>query len=385
MKNVFIEGLGLVEGHFSGVGQYILGIVRGIDELIEKDKIQGKETPNVRVIIPCDTVEKFKKYKFKHIGYKAFPMHFRYMGALDHRNKLPPLDLICGQGFYVFTRFAAMPLMFSKYINIVYDLSFEVCREYSDEANARYLSPRTRMAVDGAVKVITISNSAKKEIVDFYNIDKNKILVATPAADQHTLYRRGKNEIEVVKKKYGIKGNYILALSNLEPRKNLEGLVDAYCDLPKTIRDKTGLLLVGVTGWKADKLFKKIIAKVNDGFNIMRPSDYVSDDDKPAILSGADMLVYPSHYEGFGMPPLEALACGTPVITSNNSSLPEVVGKCGIMVNSSDTKALKEAIILTIKDSSIKEAAIVYGPKQAEKFNWNKSAKIYYDTIKENI
>lgn len=385
MKKVYIEGLGLVDDHFSGVGQYILGIVRGIDEEIEHRKYNGETTPNVRVVIPYDKVKKFKKFKFKHIGYKTIPLSLRYASGLNHRNKLPPLDLMCGPGFYIFTRFAAMPLLFSKYAVVVYDLSFELYSQFSDEANAKFLSPRTKEAVNGAVKTITISQNAKHEIVDFYKLPKSDVIVATPAADQRHLYRRSQDEIEGVKQKYGIKGEYILALSNLEPRKNLDGLVDAYCDLPKEIRDKYKLLLVGVNGWKTEKLFQKIIGKVKEGYNITRPTHYIDDKDKPAILSGAKMLVYPSHYEGFGMPPLEALACGTPVVCANNSSIPEVVGETATLVDSNDTKAIAKSIRDILSDQSRQTETIITGPKQAEKFNWRKSAELYYDVILENV
>lgn len=385
MKNVYIEGLGLVESHFSGVGQYILGIIRGIDDVIELKKIDGEKVPNVRVIIPYDMVKKFKKFGFKHIGYKTFPLSFRYMSALNHRGKLPPIDAWCGPGFYIFTRFAAMPLLFSKYAVIVYDISFELFSQFSDEANARFLSPRTKSAVKHAVKTVTISKNAKKEIVDFYKADKASVLIATPAADQQLFYRRSKAEIEDAKIKYGIKGDYILSLSNLEPRKNLDGLVDAYCTLPKNVIDSTSLLLVGVNGWKTEKLFTKIIDKVDEGFNIIRPSHYIDDADKPAILSGAKMLVYPSHYEGFGMPPLEALACGTPVVCADNSSLPEVVGDLAIQIKSTDTQAIEKAIEKVLGDKEIARKALTEGPVQAEKFNWQKSAQTYYDLILENV
>jgi glycosyltransferase involved in cell wall biosynthesis len=385
MKNVYIEGLGLVDDHFSGIGQYILGIVRGLDNELEAQKLAGNPTPLVQVIIPYDKVKKFKKFKFKHISYKVFPLSLRYMAGLDHRGKLPPIDLWCGRGFYIFTRFSAMPLAFSKYAVVVYDLSFELYRQFSDEGNALFLSPRTRDAVKSAVKTITISQNAKKEIVDFYKVDKNKVIIATPAADQDHFYRRSEKEIRLAKAKYGIEGEYILSLSNLEPRKNLDGLVEAYCELPKNVIGDTKLLLVGVNGWKTESLFKKIVGKVEEGYNIIRPTHYIDDEDKPAILSGAKMLVYPSHYEGFGMPPLEALACGTPVVTADNSSLPEVVGELGVQVDSQDTVAISDAIIATLKDTRARGHVIEAGPLQAKQFNWQKSAQAYYQIIKENI
>jgi len=384
MKTIYVEGLGLIDGHFSGIGQYILGTLRGIDEILEQKKRAGEKVPTVKVIIPYDEIKKFRKFKFKHISAKRFPLPFRIMAGLHHRNKLPPIDLWCGRGFYLFTRFASMPLVMSKYAVIVYDISFETFRQYSDEGNAIFLSGRTKSAIAGAQKVITISQNAKQEIVDHYTVDPKKILVATPAADQRYFYRRSEKEIARAKEKYGITGNYILSLSNLEPRKNLDGLVEAYCDLPKNLRDSTGLLLVGVNGWKIENLFQKIIGKVEKGYNIMRPSKYVHDDDKAAIISGAKVLVYPSHYEGFGMPPLEALACGTPVVCSDNSSLPEVVGNHAIMIKSTDTVAIRKAIETTLTSKTIPQKTITNGPKQAENFSWEKSAETFFELFEDH-
>lgn len=375
-KNIYIEGLALVEGHFSGIGQYTLGVLRGIDETIGRQKLEGKQTSQVTVVIPYDTVEKFKSFGFKNIDYKRVPISFRVMTGLWHRRIMPPLDLFCGKGTYVFTRFADMPLLFSKSIIIIYDISYEVAKQYSDEKNAAFLSKAVKQSIKRASKVITISENAKNEIVDFYKVPSSFVVVATPAVDPLYFYKRSQAEIAEAKRKYGITGDYILTLSNLEPRKNLDGVVDAYTSLPKSTTAKVGLMLVGVNGWKIEKLFDKIIGKVDEGYNIFRPSHYLSDGDKPAIISGAKLLVYPSHYEGFGMPPLEALACGVPVITSNNSSLPEVVGGAGTMVESSDTASLQKAIAHALTNhDALKKQAEESGPKQAQKFSWINSGK----------
>jgi glycosyltransferase involved in cell wall biosynthesis len=233
-------------------------------------------------------------------------------------------------------------------------------------------------------KVITISQNAKKELIDFYNLPKNKVIVATPATDPKMFYRRSKEEIKHVKQKYGIKGDYILALSNLEPRKNLSALVDVYCRLPKKIKDSTALLLVGVSGWKTDELFDNIVERVKKGANIIRPNKYVKDEDKPAIISGAKILVYPSHYEGFGMPPLEALACGVPVISADNSSLPEVVKGVATMIDSNDREALYKSTLDNLKNIDKKtNEAIIAGPKRAKEFSWVDSAQVFLDVAKE--
>lgn len=384
MKKIYIEGLGLVEGHFSGVGQYILGILRGLDQVIDDAKYTGKAVPEVRVIIPHNTVGKFKSFKFKHIGYKRFPLSFRVMSILWYRGKLPPIDLWCGKGAYIFTRFVGMPLMFNKSATVIYDLSYELYKQFSEERNAHFLSSRVHATIDKNDRIITISQNARQEIIDFYKRRSSDVVVATPATDPRMFYRRSDKEIQEVKHRYGIKGNYILALSNLEPRKNLSALVDAYCRLPKEVTNKTALLLVGVSGWKTEKLFQEIIQKVEAGYNIIRPSEYVSDDDKPAIISGATMLVYPSHYEGFGMPPLEALACGVPVICADNSSLPEVVGDTSTMIKSTDV----DGLLTAIKDylahgEKLSQKIITVGPERARHFSWTQSAQVFLDVAEE--
>jgi len=126
MKKIYIEGLGLVEGHFSGVGQYILGILRGLDEIIDDEMYAGKSVPEVRVIIPYNTIGKFKSYGFKHIGYKTLPLSFRLMSILWYKGLLPPIDLWCGKGTYIFTRFVGMPLWLNKSATVIYDVSYEL-------------------------------------------------------------------------------------------------------------------------------------------------------------------------------------------------------------------------------------------------------------------
>jgi len=384
VKKIYIDGLGLVDGHFSGVGQYILGILRGMDELLDRAKYQGEAVPEVTVVIPKDSVKKFKKFGFKHIGYKKLPLSFRYVSALWHRGWLPPIDLWCGLGTYIFPRFVDMPLAFSKSAALViFDLSYELHRQYSDEGNAIFLSDGVTRSIKKTSNVIAISENARQELIDFYHLDKNRVLLATPATDPSLFYRRSAREISEVKLKYKIEGDYILSLSNLEPRKNIGTLIDAYCRLPKAVTDKVSLLLVGVNGWKTDALFGDIIKRVDAGYKIIRPSEYVLDKDKPAIISGAKMLVFPSHYEGFGMPPLEALACGVPVISADNSSLPQVVGQAGKLIPSDDTEALYNAVVDCLDNiDEITARTIIEGPKQAQKFAWTESAKVFFEAAR---
>ena len=382
-KRIYFDGLALIDGFFTGIGQYSLGILRGFDEIIDEAKYAGDEAPEICVVIPRDTVARFQSFGFKHIGYKTFPLPHRIMSALWHRRWLPPVDLWCGRGIYIFPNFVNMPLAFSKSALVIVDLSYELHRQYADEGNAQFLSKQVKNSLKSSEKVLTISESVRREIAEFYQLNAEDIQVATPAVDPQLFYRRSATEIATVKRKYGIEGEYILALSSLEPRKNIDALVDVYCRLPKELRENNTLLLVGISGWKTEVLFQNIINRVQEGYKIIRPNKYVSDDDKPAIMSGAKMLVYPSHYEGFGMPPLEALACGVPVITADNSSMPEVVGDVGKMVPSTDRDALYDAVADYLKtNAEITERVRVSGPDRAQAFSWRQSAQAFLDVAK---
>jgi alpha-1,3-rhamnosyl/mannosyltransferase len=139
-----------------------------------------------------------------------------------------------------------------------------------------------------------------------------------------------------------------------------------------------------VSGWKTEALFGEIIDRVNQGYNIIRPNKYVADKDKPAVISGASLLVYPSHYEGFGMPPLEAPACGVPVIAADNSSLPEAVGNAGKLVDVKKDAELLNAMKETLAQiDTITKNTLANGPAHAEAFSWKKSAQVFLDVAKE--
>jgi glycosyltransferase involved in cell wall biosynthesis len=379
-KRIFIEGMGLVDDHFSGVGQYILGILRGLDELAERAATSGDAMPDIVVVIPRGTSAKFASFGFRHIRHRALPTTFHRTSKLWRKGRMFPIDLWCGRGVYIFPRFVDMPLAFSRSAVVVYDLSYERFPEYSDERNAAFLSEGVRRSVRRAGRVIAISDHAKGEIMQFYGLPADRVVVATPAVDTGRMHRATDEEIAAAKRRYGIEGEYLLALSNLEPRKNVEGLVDAYCALPAGTRERLSLLLVGEMGWRSEALQQKIQDRVAGGYRIVRPSRYVSDADKPAIISGATLLVYPSHYEGFGIPPLEALACSVPVITSDNSSLPQAGGGLAIMVDSRDTTALREAIVGALDDyPSLSERIRRDGSAHAARFSWTASAQVFLD------
>jgi glycosyltransferase involved in cell wall biosynthesis len=232
-----------------------------------------------------------------------------------------------------------------------------------------------------ADKVITISESSRREILKNYPEAKGKTEVILPAVDTKYFYRRGTYEIKKIKNKYNLPKNYILFTSTLEPRKNVHGLVEAYCLLPESIRKKFALVLVGGRGWQDEIIRKTIDKALSNGANIIQPG-YVVDEDLPTVYSGADLFVFPSFYEGFGIPPLEAMACGVPVIASDNSSLPEVVGEAAIKIKAEDTAGITKAMIKVLSDPHLASSLRQRGLIQARKFTWEESADKLYKVFK---
>lgn len=369
-----------MDAHFSGVGQYTLGLLRGMDQILS----ESSPGPRVRVIIPFEKLSRFQSFGFQNIEPLRLPLPQALMYTLLFAESAPPLDSLLGRGVYLFPNFVSSKLKASPAVVVVHDLAYAIFPEYAEETNARYLNEKVPRVLSNASAVVTISENTRRDLIQHYGLGHEQICIASPAADPRIFYRRKSHEIERVRELYGIKKDYILTLSNLEPRKNLEGLIDAYCLLPRAVSERVSLLLVGSVCWKTDHLVEKILCRAQEGFNITRPASYVLDEHKPALMSGATMLVYPSHYEGFGMPPLEALSCGTPVIASDNSSLPEVVGDAGRLVPSSDTALLSSAIQEVLADlESVTKASVVAGPSQAARFDWRKSAQTILELAAE--
>jgi glycosyltransferase involved in cell wall biosynthesis len=280
---------------------------------------------------------------------------------------------------FIFPNFVAWPTSKNKKVwSIIYDASYLEHPKYSDEKNRDYLIKFVGKTIERSEKIITISQNAKKEIENHYPLSKNKIEIISPAVDHKEYFPKNKKEVTKVINKYGIDKNYILYTGTLEPRKNIVGILSAYNKLTEALRGEYQLVLAGGKGWLDEEIEEKLTEL--KGLNIIR-TGYVADEDLPALYSGATVFVYPSFYEGFGMPPLEAMACGTPVITSNNSSLPEVVGEAGIMIDAKDTEALAKSIEKVISSKKLQNEMIKKGIKQAKKFSWEESAKKLYELI----
>lgn len=375
---VFVDAEVLIAPHFSGIGHYTLELLRALDRAIE-----DRNDIEVTLGVYFKRVGHLRAYGFRNFKVRRSPFPLRVSNALKIRNIQPPYDLLFGRKIYLFPNYTSWPLLFSKAVSIVYDLSFEYFPEYVEPRNQKFLSDNVKRSVQRSKKIITISTNSRKEIVDFYNISKENVPIIYPGIDQSEFYRRPTDEVRKIKAKYGIHGKYILFVGNIEPRKNLKNLLLAYEKLNPKLRKEYSLLLVGARGWLDNEIFKIIGRLRKSGNHIQQPLEYVKDADRPAIFSGAELFVYPSLYEGFGIPPIEAMACGVPVIASDNSSLPEAVGKAAKMVSADSVDDISRAIETVLSDTKLQRKMVQDGFKQADKFSWDREAAKLLQILEE--
>ncbi|TDX59260.1 glycosyltransferase family 4 protein [Orenia marismortui] len=281
-----------------------------------------------------------------------------------------------------FFNYILPPKIRGKVIVTVYDMVYKLFPETMTKKNYRWLEKGLQRSINRADKIITISKSAKKDIMKYLAIDEEKIEIIYPGID-HELYsselKVGK--VKELREKYNIPKNFILYLGTLEPRKNIGRIIDAYAKYQQQAKDDISLVLAGKKGWMYQEIFDKV--KEHSLEDKVVFTGYVNEIDKPAIYKMSKLFIFPSLYEGFGMPVLEAMASATPVITSNISSLPEVVGDAALLVDPYDISDISSVIKRILEDKKLQLRMIEQGLKQSAKFSWQKSAEKLLTVYKE--
>lgn len=367
---VFVDAEVLIVPHFSGIGHYTLELLKALDRLVE-----NRDDISVTLGVYYKRTDRIAGFGFRNFKIKRSPFPLRISNALKIRGWQPPYDLFFGKRVYLFPNYTSWPLLFSKCVSIVYDLSFEFFPQYVEPRNQKFLSSQVKKTVERSKKIITISTNSQKEITSFFKIPESDVPIVYPGIDQSVFFRRPEDEVKRTKARYGIQGKYIIFVGNLEPRKNLMNLLLAYEQLDLKLKKEYSLLLVGARGWLDNEIFDVIERLRMAGDHIQQPLEYVKDADRPALYSGASLCVYPSKYEGFGIPPVEAMACGTPVVSSDNSSLPEAVGDAAQKVSADSVKDLVKAMVSVLTNQKLRATMVEKGYKQANKFSWDTEAK----------
>ncbi len=258
------------------------------------------------------------------------------------------------------------PLVCPNIVQSIHDLSFEHHPEWYSRAEAARLRSTVRWTSRRAKKILTISDFSRRDIIETLGVPTDKVDFS------HLRLRpiftpRSENEIAPLLKRFGIDRPYVLALGNLQPRKNLERLIDAWTQLRRHADSfAPQLVIVGKKAWIFDPIFAA--AKQSDFANDVIFTDYVAEAELPALLSGAAIFAYPSLFEGFGYPPIEAMGCGTPVITSSVTSLPEVCGTAAVYVDPVNTDDIAAKLLGLYRDKERREELSRFGLEQAERY-----------------
>ena len=198
--------------------------------------------------------------------------------------------------------------------------------------------------------------------------------MAPPGVDPELFAPPASDRIAAVRARYGLPERFVLFVGTIEPRKNLVGLLDGYAGLPADLRHTTGLVLVGIKGWKDDEIQQRIAELREEGSPVVMPG-YVEEADLPALYGAADAFILPSFYEGFGMTVIEAMACGTPVIAADNSALPEAAGGAALLVDAHRPDQITEALLRVLTDDVLAADLRAKGLEHAGRFRWETSAR----------
>ncbi len=270
-----------------------------------------------------------------------------------------------GPGFY-------LPKFKGRSVATFHDLSTFTHAQYHPPERVRFMQHELNLTLERASMLITDSEYTRQELASYFGYPLDKIRTISLACSDNFRPREVSESVSVLARLGLVHGGYTLYAGTIEPRKNIEVLLDAYSVLPDAIRQRWPLVLAGYHGWQSEQLHQRIDAAVSAGW--ARYLGYVADEDLPHLFAGAHLFFFPSHYEGFGLPVLEAMASGVPVVCSNASSLPEVAGGAALMFDPEDADALHQLILTGLEDEVWRKTAKEKGLMQASIFSWRRCA-----------
>lgn len=368
----------LMDKHYSGVSQYSAKLLASILKLDKEN--------NYSLF--------YNSYKKKNINLEAFVAPNLKLKGLNYPNKifnyflqkvlhLPKLDKASG-GVDIFF---APHLNFislsdkTKFVITVHDLSFLRYPEFfSRRKNFWHKALHIKKLLQRAEAIVAVSNNTKHDLVELLDIDEKKIKVIYSGnnyEEEKELLNETESRDSNALEKFSLTPGYILFVGNIEPRKNIINLIEAYNSLREEREDlkNVQLVLAGSPGWKHKNIYKsQELSKYRDDIKFL---GYVTDSEKSALYRQAGVFTYPSFYEGFGFPPLEAMAHSLPVVSSNVSSLPEVLGTAALLVNPFKSEDIKEALVMALEDKKLRASLIAKGRLRANLFSWENTAKEY--------
>ena len=379
MKNIAIDVRCLMEENLTGVGEYTFNLLKyllNIDSQNQYLLFFNKREPYLGHIKKLGkhnvTLCEFN-YPNKLLNSSLKFFNRPYLDSLIQSKHKKKIDLF----FFPNINFLSIS-PFCKYIATAHDLSFEIFPYFfSFKRRMWHNAVNSRKIFHKAKKIIAVSENTKRDLINLFNANPNKIQVVYSGID----ISRPEFADDKIKEKYNLPEKFILSLGTLEPRKNIETLIEAFQKLKQDTDLPHKLVIAGSNGWKYKTIFD-LVEKLNLKNEIIF-TGFIDIEDKPHLYKFADLFVYPSYYEGFGFPPLEAMACKTPVITSHTSSLTEVCANAAILIDPYNVNKLYWAIKEALTDENLQANLVGKGYVQAQKFKWQDTAENFLKIINE--
>ena len=358
----------------TGIGHYTLQLARALAEISPGD--------NFELLSPfpfCDSVVQelqqapIANLVLNHAQAAAFRRRWWALG-LPLFLRQNSFDLFHGTNYEV-------PLwQRRRNVLTIHDLSLMLHPQYHEPRLVRRSRRRLPLMIRSAAKIIAVSESMKRELCEHLKIEPERIAV-TPEAPRENFRPLPLSETNAIRQRLGIEADFILAVGTIEPRKNLLTLVRAIDQIVRTTALRPQLVIAGGEGWLMDQLYS-FIAQSSSAERV-RFIGYTTDDELRALYSSCRISVYPSWYEGFGLPPLEAMACGAPVIASRIPAIEETVGRVAVLIDPTNVAELANTIMQLWNDERQRAQLSEAGLRHAAEFTWQRTARLTLDVYRE--
>lgn len=365
-----------------GIGRYTRNLVRALAEL---DAAEPDVDNRYTLFVAGgwgegDGLEPWPE----NFRVRSVPISDRWLHILWQRLRLPlPVQAITGRlDLFHSPDFVLPPLGRTPAILTVHDLSFMRVPQFFVPGFRDYLEGAVSHAIKRARHILADSESTRRDLIELLAVEPERVRVLYPGIETRFRPIEDTEELARVRARYDLPERFVLGLSTLQPRKNFDGLIQAFGRLLAARGDEPEiadlhLVIGGGKGWMYEDILA-LVDRLGLGERVHLPG-FVGDADLPVLYTLAAVFAFPSWYEGFGFPVLEAMACGTPVVAADNSSLPEAMGEAGLMVDAGNVDALVEALGCLLVDEALRARLVPAGRKQARRFVWETAARQLLD------
>lgn len=363
----------------AGIGRYTRGLVQALTQLDSENRYTLMVLGRIGAhFIPSGLPANYK--------LRFAPISDRWATVLWYRLNVPlPVELFSGLADLFHGPSFTLPPSFAPSLLTVHDLSFLRYPQGAHPALLAWLTKAVPRSLRRARHVLADSESTRIDLIELMQVPSDRITVIGAGVEKRFQPVTDPETLGQVRARYKLPDRFILSVSTLEPRKNFTGLIAAFSQMAAASEMSSmadlHLVIAGGKGWLYDDIFAA--AETSPLRERIHFTGYVADEHLPALYSLATLFAFPSHYEGFGIPVLESMACGTPVVCANNSSLPEIAGDAALLIEATDTGALADAMHQLVIDTSLREGLIQRGYEQAGNFRWEEAARRLLDVYSE--